>query len=275
MVITKIIIVNVVIFLVNGLFFPDDHALANLLALNSQTIYHPLFYWKFLTYGFAHDPGNIMHIGGNMLSLFFLGYQVERKLGSREFLLFYLATIIFGGIAWSTSNINTVSSCWGASGGVVGVVILFALFFPRDTILFMFMFPIPAWALGVFIVANDILGAFGYQGHARVAYMVHIAGAAFAFMYYNYGWNFSRAVDRIKKPFSGPLFKRKPKKPKLNLYNPPPEETDRKKTDEEIFAEKVDEVLKKYARFGEGNLTEEERNILKSASERYKEKYKR
>ena len=46
--------------------------------------------WTFVTYMFVH--GSITHVLFNMLSLYIFGTQVERYIGSREFLLFYFVT---------------------------------------------------------------------------------------------------------------------------------------------------------------------------------------
>ncbi|MCL2304894.1 MAG: rhomboid family intramembrane serine protease [Planctomycetaceae bacterium] len=266
--ITKIIFINVVLFFADGLL-TEGNALTHLLLLRSDTLTHSWEYWRFLTYGFVHDPGGINHILFNMLALFFLGYEVERRLGSKEFLRFYLATVLFGGVIWGILNIHTHSACLGASGGVVGVCILFALMFPRRILYIWGILPLPAYAVGALIVIMDVMGAINAGPFAgqRVAFAVHLAGAYFAFIYNSYQWHFGRMLDRLY----GRFFKPRPKmpKPKLKVYNP---EKEGPKTEDEKFAEQVDEVLKKYSRLGESALTDQEREILKKASEIYKNK---
>ena len=106
--------------------------------------------WKFyqlLTYGFLHDPTNLQHILFNMLGLFFLGRDVEYRYGSREYLTFYLVAIVIAGLVRTIAKVFQRLG-WqhaGASGGVVAVVILFALNFPHRTVLFMFFLPMPMW----------------------------------------------------------------------------------------------------------------------------------
>ena len=236
--------------------------------LQSSTIFYTLEYWRFLTYGFVHNPGGINHILFNMLGLFFLGPEVERRLGSREFLRFYLATIILGGVVWGAMNCNTNSGCLGASGGTVGVCILFALMFPHRILYIWGILPLPAYAVGALIVIMDVMGALNTFGERNIAYAVHLAGAFFAFVYLNRQWNFGRTLDRFYGRFLAPH----PKKPKMKIYNPDEEEKKRPKTEEEKFADQVDEVLKKYSHVGEYGLTDQEREILKKASEHYKNK---
>ena len=135
----------------------------SLLAARVGTLTHPLFWWQFLTYGFVHvaSPG---HIIGNMLGLWFLGRDIEDLYGRAEFYRLYLAMVVVGGVVWAAVNkISDPSSppAVGASAAVAGIVVLYALNFPRRTMLLFFVLPIPAWVLGVALVAGDILGATG------------------------------------------------------------------------------------------------------------------
>ena len=63
-------------------------------------------------------------------------------------------------------------------------MVLYALNFPRRTILLFFVIPMPAWLLARSSSAYDIFGAIGRLRESNVAYSVHLAGAAFAFAYY-------------------------------------------------------------------------------------------
>ena len=53
-------------------------------------------FWTFLTYMFLH--AGFSHIFFNMFALFIFGFKVERRMGSREFVLFYLLTGTLAGI---------------------------------------------------------------------------------------------------------------------------------------------------------------------------------
>ncbi|MGL6194823.1 MAG: rhomboid family intramembrane serine protease [Thermoguttaceae bacterium] len=272
--VTKIIIANVILFFANG-FLSGEGAqanwLTNFLALTSNTLFQPWNYWKFITYGFAHDPNTIWHIAGNMLGLFFLGREVERRLGSREFLFFYLFTIVFSGLVWAITNINTVSACMGASGGVVGVVILFTLFYPTRTLMLNFFIPVPAWAVAIFILVMDMSGAVGLRGEQRIAFAAHLAGAAFAALYFYFMVDFTSTFGSWKRK----IFTPRPKKPKYNVFDPEPNKPQKQSNpEEEKMAKRVDEILKKYSAFGEASLTQEEREYLKKASGEYKKKFK-
>ena len=84
--------INVFVFLINRLV---PRSLAYL-AMNPVLVVQHHFYWQFVTYMFTH--ANIGHILFNMLGLFFFGVQIEKQIGSSEFLLYYLLTGILSGI---------------------------------------------------------------------------------------------------------------------------------------------------------------------------------
>jgi membrane associated rhomboid family serine protease len=164
---------------------------------HDDTLTHPWMWWQLLTYGFVHQPDTIMHILFNMLAFYFLGKDVEEWYGTREFLRFYLVSIVFSGFVWAVTTriVDGVSGpAIGASGGVTAVIVLYALLFPRRQLLFMFL-PMPAWLVGALVIAFDILGTFGRPVNLmagdfqHVAYVAHLGGAAFAFAYFYFRWN--------------------------------------------------------------------------------------
>ena len=86
----------------------------------ADTLWRPWMWWQFLTYGFVHDPSNMQHIVFNMLALFFLGRDVEKQYGTREFIRLYLVMLVFASVVWAVTNRlfdpNQPSSLIGASG---------------------------------------------------------------------------------------------------------------------------------------------------------------
>ena len=194
-----------------------------------------------------------------MLGLFFLGRSVEQLYGPREFLRFYLLTVVFANVMWNVANkIAGTSPEIGvlrASGAVVGVTILFVLNFPRATILLFFALPIPAWLLGVLVVGPDLYNAIA-RSPSNIAYSVHLAGAAFAVAYFRWGWNLTRLWSN---PFSKLSFRRRPR---LRVHSA----DDEKQPD---LSAEVDRILAKIYQHGEASLTAKERQFLESASRQY------
>ena len=243
-----------------------DHV-ADKLGVHVGTITQPWLWWQFITYGFVH-AAEPMHILFNMLALWFMGRDVENRYGTREFLWIYLVVIAAGGMFWAATNKirglpDDVGPLVGASGAISGIVILYALNFPRRTILLFFVLPMPAWMLGVFLVASDAMGAMQRGGESNIAYSVHLVGAGVAALYFWFGWNFSRFGDR--------RFWRERIRPRppLKIHLPHEDDPGPETMPHGNLAEQVDQILEKIHREGEASLTRSERRILESASREY------
>lgn len=261
-----LVIVNVAIWLID-FFTPETrggHWLSDQMAVHVGTLTKPWLWWEFLTAGFAHSPSNFGHILGNMFVLFMFGRDVEESYGPKEFLRLYLVMVVFASVVWAAINklAGTPASAgaYGASGAIAGVVILYALLFPNRTILFFFVIPMPAWLFGILIVGLDMFGAFGGRTD-NVAYSMHLAGAAFAFVYYQRGWNLTQLTSGW---FTWPTFRRKPR---LRVHTP---ESDA--VPHPDLAAEVDRILEKIYRDGEASLTAKERKTLETASREYQRK---
>ena len=264
-VVGTLILINVVVYLVNAIFTPPKDAvglgsITSFLAVDVQTLTQPLYWWRFLTYGFVHvyQP---QHILWNMLGLWFLGQDVEAAYGRKQFLRFYLVALVVGSVAWAVANrlagAPGLSSLVGASGAVTAVVILFSLTFPHRTVLLFLLLPVPAWFVGVLFVAGDVYQAMGH-GSPRIAWGVHLAGAAFALAYFYFKWDFSRLLPgRLDFSWLKP-------RPRFHVYDPDESEDD----DGDLSAE-VDRILEKISREGEISLSRKERRTLETASREY------
>ncbi|MGI9518086.1 MAG: rhomboid family intramembrane serine protease [Pirellulaceae bacterium] len=215
---------------------------------------NPLFAYQLLTYGFAHssidEDFGIWHIAFNMLTLFFLGVAVEQKYGRTEFLKFYILAILVAGTVWLLVQVlrSQPASAVGASGAVAAVVMLFILNFPKQTLLLMGIIPMPAWVLGVLFIGMDVLNSMNHE--SRIAAEAHLAGAAFAAIYYFGKWNFQwLKFDWLTDRLSG--------KPKLKVHQP--------EASDELTRE-ADIILDKVHRLGEESLTRKERKTLERYS---------
>ena len=154
-----------------------------------------------------------------MLGLFFFGRDVEIRYGRREYLFYYLSAIVFSSFIWSISQTlsGTPALVLGASGGVAAVLILFALNYPHRTVLFMFIIPMPMWVLACFMIGMDVMGAVGAATQlrgGRIAFTAHLAGAAYAFIYFRTGWS---PGNWLGNKLSGVSLKRKPN---LRVHQP-------------------------------------------------------
>lgn len=153
-----------------------------LLAMIPAFVLHG-FVWQFLTYMFVH--GSITHIAFNMLALFFFGSSVERKMGSREFVVFYLLTGVLAGlfsfIVYYLTNSNVV--LLGASGAIYAVLLAFAVYFPDSRIFVFGIIPIKATTLVLIYTGIELISQLGsFRG--GVSHLTHLAGFGFAFLYF-------------------------------------------------------------------------------------------
>jgi membrane associated rhomboid family serine protease len=84
-------------------------------------LYGPLVsegeYYRLLSSAFLH--ANLLHIGFNMLLLYFLGRLLEPALGTPRFLVIYFATLLAGSFGALLLDVNTPSL--GASGAIFGL----------------------------------------------------------------------------------------------------------------------------------------------------------
>jgi membrane associated rhomboid family serine protease len=135
-----IIAINLFIYAILALLSQSldisPNVLMNAGAQNTPLIEATGQYWRIFTAMFLHF--SILHVGLNMLSLFFIGRVVEIFYGKWRYLVIYLVSGIIGGIATFFLQPNAVAA--GASGAIFGVF----------------------GALGVFYVANRrALGSYG------------------------------------------------------------------------------------------------------------------
>ncbi len=137
------------------------------------TLFEP---WQLLTYSFLH--AGFMHIFFNMFALFMFGTPLERYWGSRRFIVFYLVCVLAAGLTQQTiaTFANSQSPTLGASGGIFGLLLAFAVYFPRQRIILLFPpIPMPAWAfVTLYGLLELFLGVTGNQ--ADVAHFAHLGG---------------------------------------------------------------------------------------------------
>lgn len=273
--VVRLIVANVAIYFVD-LFFASEHGLLRGMAVKPDTWAHPLYWWQFLTYGFSHSPDKIGHLLANMFGLWMFGRQVEGVLGSREFLRFYGVALAVGSLVWvarmalSGSAYAPGPPLLGASGAISAVLILFVCCFPHQKILFLMVIPLPAWVLGVVLVLSDLSGATsgGADGPA-VAYDVHLAGAAFAFLYYRFRWNLGR-LAAWRGGERWPLRR----SPRLRVHEPSDDSGYDLESQYRALDEEADRILAKLHSLGDASLTEQERRILEDYSRRMRQKHR-
>ena len=74
-------------------------------------------YWRLVTGGFIHD--GILHVGINMLSLWFVGAALEPAIGTRNFLAVYFTSLLAG--SFGALLFQPAYPTIGASGAIFGI----------------------------------------------------------------------------------------------------------------------------------------------------------
>jgi membrane associated rhomboid family serine protease len=144
--------------------------------------------FSFLSFMFIH--GGFLHLLGNMWSLYIFGDNVEDRLGSFRYLLFYLLCGFASGLAHLAVNLHSQVPTIGASGAIAGVMGAYMISYPRSRILtlipiFIF-FPlveVPAvFFLGVWFIFQ-FLNAASTPGQGGIAWWAHIGGFIFGIIF--------------------------------------------------------------------------------------------
>ena len=148
------------------------------------------------TFMFLH--GGFIHLIGNMWSLYIFGDNVEDRLGSARYIIFYLLCGLASGMSHLMLNAHSNIPTIGASGAIAGVMGAYFILYPRSRILTLipiifipWFVEIPAFFfLGIWFVLQ-FLNAAGSSGHAGgIAWWAHIGGFVFGIL-------FLKLFDRI------------------------------------------------------------------------------
>lgn len=239
-------------------FFGVD--LAKYLGLNTDIVITITQPWRIFTYMFLHSMGNMFHFIFNMLWLYWMGRPVEEQLGPKSFLTIYLGAGLFGALVdVIVSFASDPTLVIGASGAVFGVMVAFAMLFPRTPIMLVFLPPIEARFVVSGLIVLDVLFLNSGGGVARI---VHLGGALGGFLLmkaYQNGFDLSLIPRYIeyqfrKLKFSSPT-KSKPRNKNMSIVS----DAD---VIEEVEQSELDEILEKISKKGYDALTSAEKRKL-------------
>src|SRR5688572_24288314 len=178
--VARLIIANAVVLLLRMTLFTSPELLQALQFSPRTALTQP---WTFVSYMFVH--AGLLHLVANMLMLYVFGTAVESRMGSRNFILYYLFCGV-GAAVFSLllAGIVPIGAFVGASGAVLGVAVAFAYFWPdAELIVFPFPFPIKARTLVIGLVVLDIIASRIWPNDG-VAHLAHVGGALFGFIFF-------------------------------------------------------------------------------------------
>ncbi|MEL4307369.1 rhomboid family intramembrane serine protease [Joostella sp. CR20] len=263
----KLIVVNVVVFILNTLLVFLLQLAPNVLMQWFQLPKGFLDFlmqpWSIVTYAFFH--GSIMHLFWNMLLLYFSSRIFLNLFSKKYFLNVYFLGAILGGVFFLLSyNIFPVfsrvnSPLIGASAAIMAILIFVCTYLPNQEVRLIF-FNIKLWYLGVAFVLLDLvqlpLGNAG--GH-----IAHLGGALLGFVYAkklqegkDIGEGFSSVLSSISS-----IFKPNKKSP-LKTVHKKSNQTATKKVSKNEHQKQIDAILDKISKSGYESLSKEEKDFL-------------
>jgi membrane associated rhomboid family serine protease len=184
-----LIVLNVVVFLVILSLRSDAEGFVAALGLVPKRLLTDPQPWELVTpftSMFLH--GGWAHLLGNMLALYVFGDNVEDRLGSGRYLVFYLLCGLVAAFAHVVINAESTVPTIGASGAISGVLAAYVVFYPTSrviTLVLLLFLPwfvqIPATIyIGFWFVAQLLNGVLtvvkGQQAMGGVAWWAHVGG---------------------------------------------------------------------------------------------------
>ncbi|MEK6847588.1 MAG: rhomboid family intramembrane serine protease, partial [Nanoarchaeota archaeon] len=179
-----LILITVVTFILFTILISANVIPIDFVALKPSNILQGAYLWTFLTSMFMH--AGFFHLFVNMLSLLFIGSLVEKILGKKRYIYFYVISGILAGLFFVFSSLilsadmNTFAV--GASGALFALVGLLTLLTPNLPVYVMFI-PIPIKmkyaAPGILI----LLWLISVAGNLPIGNTAHLGGLLAGLVY--------------------------------------------------------------------------------------------
>ncbi len=186
-IVTTLIVANVVVYVLQVMTIrgpgPTFSTVGALGWMQTDAVLHGQI-WRLFTAQYLHASGN--HILFNMIGLYFLGRAVERIWSPRKFFVIYticglcgnLFYMLLGVIGWLSMEVPLV----GASGCILGLLGIAAVYFPRAEIYVMFLFPIKIRTAAMVFAGLYALNLWSRGANAG-GDAAHLAGLVFGVWY--------------------------------------------------------------------------------------------
>lgn len=172
-------------------------------ALIDKSLFRPYWllprrqYLTLLTSGFVH--ANVPHLLFNAITLWSFGSLLERAMGTPQYLALYFTCLLVSDWGtWIKHHADPNYASLGASGAILGVLFASILYFPQQSVSFIFLpipIPGPLFAVGylayTWYASRQARGRINHDAHFSGA----LAGVAFVALFDPYV--VSRAVDML------------------------------------------------------------------------------
>lgn len=176
-------LISIVAFRRRELFYKLD--------LNPSGVVHRGEYYRIFSHALLH--ADYVHLGINMLVLYFFGSHIEQVFSQLEetgiifsgaffYVLLYVASVALASVSTVTRYRNQENySAVGASGAVSAIVFTYIFFGPLEKIYFYMVLPIPGILFGVlYLVYSSYMGR---RSRDNINHSAHFWGAVVGFVF--------------------------------------------------------------------------------------------
>lgn len=233
--------------------------------------------WTLLTYMFSDTGFSLIRIATNMIWLWAFGYVLQEMTGNDKIIPVYIYGGLLGGIAFIAAgnfippvrNQVETAALLGANASTMAVAMATTTLSPNHKFFTMIRGGIPIWLLMLAFLIIDLAGV----SNLNAAYSIsHIAGAAAGFLF----------VLFMKNGIDGSVWMNRLYDWFMNLFNPHKKRNQGSVRNKVFYntgnrspyskqaiitQQRIDEILDKINQRGYQFLTDEEKQILKKASE--------
>ncbi len=268
-----LIVINAGLFIFRG---GNEAQLVNFGSLSFQQLAAGKI-WTPVTYMFLH--GSLMHVGGNMLVLYFFGRNILLMLGTRHFLTIYFVGGVVGGLVQVFVGllIGWENPLIGASAGVAAIVIALTALLPEKKVYLLLFFVIPIRmkmktlalvfvGLDLALFFADLLGVLSLG----IGNLAHLGGALCGWLYIKQGL----PNHRERRPSHDQSERWMNRFGENRVVDAEVSEPPEKKSswftsakNKPYISKSVDEILEKISEHGMQSLTDEEKRTLEKNSE--------
>jgi len=177
-----LIVVNTAIFFLEVMLGPFTDTLIQTFGIVPAQIttqwYNPFVLATLFTAMYLH--GGWSHLIGNMLYLWIFGNNVEDRMGSIRFFIFYTLCGILAGLAEVVAAPNSNIPGIGASGAIAGILGAYLLLYPRASV--RVLIPLPILYTTIAVPAIIVLGSWFiiqfFNGLASLQVTIQTGGVA-------------------------------------------------------------------------------------------------